>query len=361
MLDNRDWANAAPEVPQEFHERFEKTLRSIETAKRPRRKMSFRILAVAAALCALCTATVAANEIFNWSDALVERFKPSQEQQQKLADSGNIQGIGQSVTQNGVTVTLDQAVMDKERLYMLFAVETPEAIKMDHTVGFDSGLNVTLDGKDILDAAENASGGGNGGFVDEKMLGGQSEHKRFYEINYNIMDTTDEFDFSNRTVGVLLENLVLGADKAMPGEVVAEGKWEFTWNTGEIQKGKLFEINETYDLGGYDILVKNVEITPLSYTVSADLSDALKVEEDERNTFEYNGDDPGMEIDTRIGVSAVEYADGTKIETGYFGGGTDVDEEEQSYIVTEGFNNVVDVDKIESIYIMQGEVKIPVK
>ncbi|MDO4274282.1 MAG: DUF4179 domain-containing protein [Eubacteriales bacterium] len=358
MLDNREWKQAAPEIPGEFHDRFERTLRTIEMAKRPKRTVRFRVLAVAAAICALCTASVAADAVFHWSDALLERFQPSQEQQQKMADSGNIQGVGQTVTQNGVTVTLEQAVMDKARLYMLFTVETPEDISLDETAEFENGLDVTLDGKDIMEAAGDVSGGGNGSFVDEKLLGGQSPHKRFYEISYNIMDG---FDFSGKTVGVTLENLALGGVKASPGEVVTEGKWEFTWHTGEIQKGKVFEINKTYDLGGYDILVKNVEITPLSYTISADLNDALKVEEDERNTFAYNGDDPGMEIDQRIGVSAVEYADGTRIETGYFGGGTNVKEEEQEYVVTEGFNNAVDAEKIESIYIMQGQIKIPVK
>lgn len=358
MLENRDWKQAAPEIPAEFHDRFEKTLHKIEMARRPRKSVRFRLLAVAAALCALCTASVAADAVFHWSDALLERFQPSQEQQQKMADSGNIQEVGQTVTQNGVTVTLEQAVMEKARIYMLFTVETPEDISMDHTVDFESGLNVTLDGKDIMEAAGDVSGGGSGGFVDEKMLGGQTPHKRFYEINYNILG---EFDFSHRTVGVTLENLTLGGDKALPGDVAAEGKWEFTWNTGEIQEQKVFEINETYDLGGYDILVKDIEITPLSYTISADLKDAMKVEEDERNTFEYNGDDMGMEIDTRLGVSAVEYADGTKIETGYFGGGTNIKEDEQEYLVTEGFNQAVDVDKIENIYIMQGDVKIVLK
>lgn len=148
----------------------------------------------------------------------------------------------------------------------------------------------------------------------------------------------------------------------MPGEVVAEGKWEFTWNTGEVEKGTKFEVNRTYNLGGYDVLIKSIELTPLSCTVSADLEDTLKIEEDERNTFTYEGDDPGLAPDQRLSLTAVEYQDGTKIDFAHIGGGgTSVDEEKQSYLNYQSLNTVIDVDQVQAIYIMQGDVKIPLR
>lgn len=68
MLEN-NWKDSAPKVPQEFHERFEETLRQIEETtisdnKRKNKKIRIRVLTVAAALCACMTVTVAAKELF---------------------------------------------------------------------------------------------------------------------------------------------------------------------------------------------------------------------------------------------------------------------------------------------------------
>lgn len=364
MLDDRKWENTAPEVPVEFHARFEQTLEEIE--KKPSgKRIKFRVFAAVAAACALCTATVAAKEVFKWSDALLEIFQPSKEQQQELVEEGFVQGVGQSVTQNGVTVTLQEALQDSRSVYMLFEVETPESIVMDDTVEFENGLNLMINGKDIFDALQEegimTSGSGGGGFVSMNKYGEKEEdasHKRYYEICYNIMGA--ECDFSGRTLEVTLENLMMGGDKALPGKVVAEGTWSFEWQVGDIGSEKRIEINKTYDFGGYEICIESLDISPLGYVIYADYDDAMKVEEDERNTFTYTGDDPGMEIDARIGIRAVEYQDGTKVELMYGGGGgADPDKENSVYKVQERFGQVVDVENLKAVYLMQGDVRVP--
>ena len=52
---------------------------------------------------------------------------------------------------------------------------------------------------------------------------------------------------------------------------------------------RTYEINQTYDFSGYDILINRIEISPLSYKIYADYESAMRVEEDERNTFTYEG------------------------------------------------------------------------
>ncbi|MDO4339090.1 MAG: DUF4179 domain-containing protein [Eubacteriales bacterium] len=364
MLEDRKWENTAPEVPVEFHARFEQTLEEIE--KKPSgKRIKLRVFAVVAAACALCTATVAAKEAFKWSDALLKIFQPSQAQQQELVEEGFVQGVGQSVTQSGVTVTLQEALQDSHSVYILFEVETPESIVMDDTAEFESGLNLTVDGKYIFDALREdgimTSGSGGGGFVDMNRYGEQEEdasHKRYYEISYNFLG--DEYDFSGKTLEVSLENLMLGGEKALPGKVVAEGAWNFRWQVGDIGSEKRIEINRTYDFGGYEICIESLDISPLGYVIYADYDDAMKVEEDERNTFTYTGDDPGMEIDARIGIRAVEYQDGTKVELMYGdGGGADPDKENGVYKVQERFGQVVDVENLKAVYLMQGDVRVP--
>ncbi len=86
MLENK-WNNIAPEVPQDFHDKFEETLRQIEQAdpvdkKYKRKRISGRLLIAAAVICTGMAVTVAAKEFFKWNDYLVKRLDPSEEQQE---------------------------------------------------------------------------------------------------------------------------------------------------------------------------------------------------------------------------------------------------------------------------------------
>ena len=67
----------------------------------------------AAVICTGMAVTVAAKEFFKWNNYLVKRLEPSEEQQKTLQESTYIQNIDQSVTQNGVTVTLTDSIQDQ--------------------------------------------------------------------------------------------------------------------------------------------------------------------------------------------------------------------------------------------------------
>ena len=89
MLEKK-WNNIAPEVPQDFHNKFEETLRQIEQAdavdkKYKRKRISGRLLIAAAVICTGMAVTVAAKEFFKWNDYLVKRLDPSEEQQETTA------------------------------------------------------------------------------------------------------------------------------------------------------------------------------------------------------------------------------------------------------------------------------------
>ena len=97
MLEKK-WNNIAPEVPQDFHNKFEDTLKQIEQAdsvdkKYKRKKISGRLLIAAAVICTGMAVTVAAKEFFKWNDYLVKRLDPSEEQQETLQESTYIQNL----------------------------------------------------------------------------------------------------------------------------------------------------------------------------------------------------------------------------------------------------------------------------
>lgn len=360
MMENNRWEDIAPEIPAEFHEKFEQTLAGLER-KPSGKRIKFRVLMAVAAVCALCTATVAADGIFHWSDAMLERFKPSEEQKQELADKGVVREVGQSVTQNGVTITLTEALQDSRSIYMLFEVETPDSMEMDDTVGFEEGLSLLVDGKYVWDALGGETGGSGGGsFISTMTLADQTPHKRYYEMRYNF---DERVDFSGKTLETSLRNLTINADKAETGDILAEGDWNFKWQADKTGGQRRIDVNQTYDFGGYDICISYIELSPLGSVVYADYADAMEVEKDERNTFTYTGDDPGMEVCDRIGIYEIEYNDGTRLKgTDVFGGGGGACADEASgyYSVREGFNRLVDVDNIKALYLMKGEVCVPV-
>ena len=160
MLENK-WDNIAPEVPQDFHNKFEETLRQIEQAdtvdkKYKRKRISGRLLIVAAVICTGMGVTVAAKEFFKWNDHLLKRLEPSEKQQETMQESTYIQNIGQSITQNGVTVTLTDSVQDQGFLYAFFEVKTDDNISMTDNTSFEEMTHFKIDGKEVYADDDNS-------------------------------------------------------------------------------------------------------------------------------------------------------------------------------------------------------------
>lgn len=366
MLEKREWQQEATEVPAEFHARFEETLNTLEKRKTVyKKKKMVRVLAIAAALCVAGMATVMAAELFHWDAWLKQKLSPTEKMEQKLADDGIVQGIGQSVTRDGVTVTLVQSVQDSHSLNIVLLVEAPEGTKLEENCDFVNPKlpMVTVDGEDVWDLPVKLqmSMSGGGYFVSRYEMEQEEPNKKYYEIHYN---TGGEWDLSGKTIHVTLEKLLTGIDavKENSGETLAEGSWEFEWQTEAVKQEEVrFDINKRFDFGGYEILVKYVELSPLHYSIHADLKEALKVEEDERNTFTYTGDDPGMDLYGRFAIRKVEYEDGTMVDILGGGGSDGADDAAGEYVMQMELGKAVDVEKVKSVYAMQGKLEIPLK
>lgn len=357
-MSDHNWKNAAPEVPEEFHMKFEETLKQIERQKiihhkKKSPKMMIRILIVAAILCSLTVTTIVAGELFQWNDVLKKRLNPSKEQQESLADQGYIKGIGQSQTHNGVTITLVNTVQDQNFLYALFKIETDDSISMDDTTSFEDGLNIKIDGTSTYDMDELGSHGAGAGLAYPEGIPDISSHLQYYEVSFSY---SNDYDLSGKTVQMELKNLTQGGDKAEDGEVVAEGVWKFEWTLDEILSMTRLDVNRRCDFGGYEITVEAMEISPLQYTLYLDYEEAMKVYEDERNRFEYNGDDPGMDLTGRTHIDQVRYEDGTVVKMDYEfgggigGGGESWDEENKTVKISGGFAQAIDVERLEAVH-----------
>ena len=229
MLENK-WNNIAPEVPQDFHEKFEETLRHIEQAdavdkKYKRKRISGRLLIAAAVICTGMGVTVAAKEFFKWNDHLLKRLEPSEEQQETMQESNYIQNIDQSVTQNGVTVTLTDSIQDQGFLYAFFEVKTEDSISMTDHTSFEEMTHFKIDGKEVYAVDDNRFGSFNTGVGQDVLLktDQNSAHLKYFNacISYD-----GDYDLSNKTVEITLKNLTEEGD--YDTTVITDGTWDFT-------------------------------------------------------------------------------------------------------------------------------------
>ena len=356
MLENK-WNNIAPEVPQDFHEKFEETLRHIEQAdavdkKYKRKRISGRLLIAAAVICTGMGVTVAAKEFFKWNDHLLKRLEPSEEQQETMQESNYIQNIDQSVTQNGVTVTLTDSIQDQGFLYAFFEVKTEDSISMTDHTSFEEMTHFKIDGKEVYAVDDNRFGSFNTGVGQDVLLktDQNSAHLKYFNacISYD-----GDYDLSNKTVEITLKNLTEEGD--YDTTVITDGTWDFKWTLGAVKPPTTLEVNRKCDFGGYEITVKKMEVTPLLWSLYLDYDEAMKVYEDEKNKFEYTGTDYGMDLYARTSIDQVRYKDGTVLTLdrtmgGIAGGGEKQDKENGVMIIRNSFPQLVDVDNLQAVH-----------
>ena len=345
MLENK-WKDIAPEVPHDFHEKFEETLKYIEkdntAGKRyKKKKIRVRVLIAAAVLCAGMVVTVAANEFFKWNDHLVKRLEPSEEQQETLQETNYIQNINQSETQNGVTVTLTDSIQDQGFLFAFFKVETDDSITMDDNTSFAEVSHFRIDGTEVYGDDEDRLGSLSTGVEQDTLLkeDQNSAHLKYFNV---FLSYDSDYDLSNRTVEISLKNLT-------------EGSWNFKWTLGTVKSPASLEVNQKCDFGGYEITVKKMEVSPLLWSLYLDYNEAMKVYDDERNKFEYTGADYGMDLYIRTDIDQVRYEDGTVVDFdttigGISGGGEKQDKENGVLIIRKSFPKLVDVDKLQAVH-----------
>ena len=317
MLENK-WKDIAPEVPHDFHEKFEETLECIEkddTADKryKKKKIRVRVLIAAAVLCAGMVVTVATNEFFKWNDHLVKRLEPSEEQQETLQETNYIQNINQSETQNGVTVTLTDSIQDQGFLFAFFEVETDDSIVMDDNTSFEEVLHFKIDGTEVYGDDEDRLGSLSTGVEQDTLLkeDQNSVHLKYFNV---FLSYDSDYDLSNRIVEISLRNLTDEGKYEEDENVLTEGTWNFKWTLGTVKPPASLEVNRKCDFGGYEITMKKMEVSPLLWSLYLDYNEAMKVYDDERNRFEYTGTDYGMDLYIRTDIDRVRYEDGNVVD-----------------------------------------------
>ncbi|GBF72972.1 hypothetical protein PA598K_01253 [Paenibacillus sp. 598K] len=218
---------------------------------------------VTAALLLFTTAAFAST--LNWNELLIQHFKPSEDQINKMNDT--VSKPEATVTNNGVTITVKQTIADSQNFYVLYEMTVPESIELNDDIvwGWSSlHLNPAPTNRDV-----SRSG----------TILKQDKHSRTVLLHWTleVQDGagTATLQFNDLTLHQKIfdkkgEYLDL---KKIP---LIEGEWQLTWDykLDDTQSIKL-EPNKSVSLKGSKNKIKKIVVSPLSVFVLIEGTDIL--------------------------------------------------------------------------------------
>lgn len=325
----KDWKQEFPVVPQGFHNRVENTLAEISIEKNVRlSRRGFAVIVLAAVL-TFGSITALAAGYFQWNQKLAEIFGADKIQQNNLIEKGVTEQAKSSVTDNGLTISLVQTLQDKSYFYALLEVVAPKDIKLTDTNLFEEWQFDVSGQKDYSYSTGH-------GFMDV-IQEPEITNKRYYEIWIK-----KSMDFNEKNFTLHFKNLQADAGK-LDMYTILKGDWTLTWKMSYKDSAKSFDINKKYILSGYDVLVKRVEITPLSMTIYFDGEDIKSMEKAEKVDLDK------LESLKPIFFKGVKYKDGTIVSISGGPGGEGFNNATGEYKLSTSFNKVIDTEKLKGV------------
>lgn len=338
---NHDWNSAFPKEPEQFHERVQAVLQNLpeERSSKVMKKKIWGCVAAACALALCSVSTYAAVQHWNWNRHAVEEFNVDEPMQEKLTEENYARVDKQSVTDNGVTITLEQTVQDENLVYLLFNITAEdEELTTDHSMhmqlkysnGKDPYLGMAWGFVDDLDQPEESNG-------------------RLYEV---WLERDLSYDFTDSKINWKFTALEGAPEvKAGIGKILAEGDWSFEIDTSNTNSAVSYGIDKDIVIGGCSVHVDEIKLSPLSYTLSCNGADVKKLAKKQGVNWKE------LEGLASIQLSGICYDDGSVIGQEY---GVMREHWGKTYVATGRFTTVVDVEKITG-FILGDETEIEVR
>lgn len=307
--------------------------------------------------------TAGAVAYLHWSKGLEQQFQVPEEQKSQIEESGLTDFPNLSVEDEGVTVTLEQSIVDDYFAYLSFKVEgyevpegeqpefqqtiahvgDEEEDKVDMAGGyFYNGLVRGADGKYQMPDGSPIPEDENGDYVFC-----YSQEDGSLEYHYIMSATHDKGYFLDNPVHIEFSGLgTYSSDKS--GEVVAdvEGNWAFDWTLTGSDEIYRAECNEA--LGDTGATVLSAEISPVSIRVEFDFpyKETTEPAIDEATGMEYEA----VTYEEVPELSGVRLKDGTMYPYLMEGGSMGYMDDDSSRVqVIMNTNRILDVDQVESL------------
>lgn len=252
-----------------------------------KRKLPMAVIVLIVLL--ITTATAVAAGWFAWNRGLEDQLRVTDEIKSTFSGTGLFEHPEMSVTQNGVTVSLDSCVVVESSAYIAFRVS-----------GYQprSNMQPAFDETEIICSAfDNASGGTGGSFFDGLVTGpdGRSmftdgtpwseDRQAQYtdergDMIYIISINVDGSSLIGQEISIELRNLGYYFNQWGDVQVEVEGTWAFEWQlTGTDACYELHDVS--LPLGDTGITLTDLRLSPISIEVTLQNVPADRVEGDE--------------------------------------------------------------------------------
>ena len=339
----------------------EKTKITPLSQKKKRKKLPAKrmFLVAAAVMLGAGGVTAGAAAYMRWSKTASEGMLASEETQKKMEETKLAVPVNKSDTQNGVTVTVSQTIVDSYYAHIIFKVE-----------GYDAGEGkqpffetdtVVVDGYDPWKYPydEKRHFGSGGDWYNGVTMGEDGRAVRIsdgkpldeiedYQDNYKLEDgsyeyrltlthTADKDYFMGKPIHLELHNLGTAEKEDLTN--VIDATWSFDWVLEGSPEKKEYDLNAS--IGDTGVTVKHVEISPISLNVTYDFPKKI-----------YN------KMDNSSGMlffpDGVRLKDGTELKTIYLGPGTNGYISENEYFIAFPVDRILDTDEIDALLVRKG-------
>lgn len=305
--------------------------------KAPKAKRIGRVCLIAAAA-VTCTAVTAAAAGFNVGELFRGYFEhgtraagsaASLTQSQILVLDKSGKPVGQSVTDNGTTITVKAIMGDKSKAYLLLDVTAPVGswLKRDD-YDFE---------EDRIDFHhQNGEGSSSTGW---DLLSQPDANPNDNKKTFLLRISSVGLDLQGRNISLSLVNLSIPGKEKLSFDPVIKGTWKFDFTLDYPTASKELTVNRVTHYKGcdnkaYEYIVKRVSLS--AFSVIADLS--------------------GKNM-TRLGIPSsitIRYRNGTQATLPYPGGAGC----STGCTLVKSFDKPVDIDSISSVTI--GDLTVPV-
>lgn len=330
-----DWEQDFPQVTKGFHGKICSTLEGLPEAKTVRIQRKRYLVLVAAALMVVSSITVLAA--VRWNQRAIDRFGADEQMQEKLSNQGYSAQDIQVVSDNGITIKLEQSIQDDNLIYLLFRVS---ADNMEITE--DNGMGLTLNFSGKGDAYQSISNS----FVEKSVSGNDRE----YEI---WVQKAPDYNYQGATLTCKFDSLKEYQGKAGASKDVVKGEWDFTIDLSANASTE-YALDKTIAVEGCDVGISRVQLSPISYTLYCKGSDV-----------ELLGDKLGIHFEQLdsfypLQITGVDYTDGTEIKEEIGIMSEKFDKTAGEYIAVGRFTKTIDMEKVQAILLGERKIEVPV-
>lgn len=319
----------------------------------------------AAIVCAIIVGcgsiTAVAATYFHWSRGMNAELSATEAQQIELQEQGMASFVGQSVTDSGITVTANQAIVDKNYAHLSFTVEG-YSLEEGNEPCFEYVGSYQGDDPDAEDGWLNMSGSffdgiisdNSGGFMyydgtplkeDENgaWIGAYEDKNGAMEYVMTLHAPDKNENLIGKTIHVYFQNIGTVYKTAYTNDI--DGTWEFTIDLTGCDEVETYELDQ--ELGDTGATVIYAEVSPISIRVNYDFP-IQKVEEMAQT--ESGQLVPTTFYDEPPFISGVRLKDGTLLY-GLMNGGSSgyVSEDSDVFQYIIALDRVLDVDQIDAL------------